>query len=227
VDISTRPDRTPAQEAVGHPRRDAADGVVLAAVAVDPSNARPLALVESWINDAREAGVSEPGAVTFVTVGDGGRPSARTVSLKRIEDDALVLTSALWTRKAREIEANPQVALLFYWAAIGRQVEVSGRAAVAERELAVELFAERDLANQLQTLVSRQGEPIDDLEAARAQHAHLAATLEAPPVCPPDWGAIRVVPDAVELWREAPDRLHDRHRYERTGEDWRVTRLSP
>jgi pyridoxamine 5'-phosphate oxidase len=187
----------------------------------------PLALLDRWLAEAREAAAPQPASVAFVTVGEGGRPSARTVSLKRLEDQALVFSSALWTRKAREIEGNPHVALLFHWPAMGRQVHVAGRAAVAERELAHELFSERDLAHQVQTLVSRQGEPIDDIERLHARHAHLMEALEAPPGCPPDWGAIRVFPDAVEFFREAPDRIHDRLLYERSGEDWRVLRLSP
>jgi pyridoxamine 5'-phosphate oxidase len=187
----------------------------------------PLRLLVRWLAHARAEGVPEPRAVALVTVGDGGRPSARTVVLKRVEDDALLFSSALWTRKAKEIEANPNVALLFHWPIVGRQVHITGRAVVAERELAVELFAERDLSHQVQTLVSRQGTPIDDLAPLRATHAHLLETMEAPPKCPPDWGAIRVVPDAIELWCEADDRMHDRLLYERAGEGWRVTRLSP
>jgi len=162
-----------------------------------------------------------------VTVGEGGRPSARTVLLKRLEAQALVLTSALWTRKAHEIEGNPHVALVFYWPTIGRQVHITGRAIVAERALAVELFSERGLSHRLQTLVSRQGETIEDIDPLRARHAHLLEVLEAPPECPPDWGAIRVIPDAIEFWSEAPDRLHDRLLYERAGERWRRSRPSP
>jgi pyridoxamine 5'-phosphate oxidase len=171
--------------------------------------------------------VPEPEAVAFVTVGADGRPSARTVQLKRLEADALVFTSALWTRKAREIETNPKVSLLFYWASAGRQVHVAGQTLVAERELAVELFGERERSHQLQTLVSRQGEPIDDIGPLRAAHAHLMDAMEAPAECPSDWGAIRVVPDAIEFWSQASDRMHDRLLYERTGETWRLTRLSP
>lgn len=193
----------------------------------DPSTPQPLELIDAWMREARAAGVTDPRAVALATVSADGRPTARTVSLKRLEDDALIFTSALWTRKARDLDANPHVALLFHWPAIGRQVQVSGRAALAERSLAEELFAERDLAHRVQTLVSRQGEPIADLDEARARHAHLMQTLEAPPECPPDWGAIRVTPEAIELWREAPDRLHDRHLYERADGGWRVTRLSP
>jgi pyridoxamine-phosphate oxidase len=187
----------------------------------------PLRLFEQWLTEARTAGVPEPGAVAFVTVGEDGRPSARTVLLKRVEDDALLFTSALWTRKAHEIEANPHVALLFYWPLVGRQVQIAGHAAVAERELAVELFAERERAHQVQTLVSRQGEPIEDLAALRARHAHLMDVMESPPDCPADWGAIRVVPEAVEFWAQAPDRMHDRVLYERAGDRWSTSRLAP
>lgn len=191
------------------------------------NGAEPLALLDRWLGDARTAGVREPASVAFVTVGEGARPSARTVSLKRLEDHALVFSSALWTRKAREIEANPQVALLFHWPTIGRQVHITGVAAVAERELAVELFSERDLSHRVQTLVSRQGETIEDIEPLRARHAHLMDVLESAPECPPDWGAIRVIPDAIEFWMQAPDRIHDRLLYERSGAAWSVSRLSP
>jgi pyridoxamine 5'-phosphate oxidase len=193
----------------------------------EPDREEPLLLLARWLTDAQAAAVPEPGAVAFITVGEGGAPSARTVSLKRLESRALLFTSALWTRKAREIEGNPQVALLFHWPTVGRQVHITGRAALAERELSVELFSERDLSHRVQTLVSRQGEPIEDIEPLRARHAHLMDVLEAPPECPPDWGAIRVIPDTVEFWSEAPDRLHDRLLYERSGERWHSSRLSP
>ncbi len=187
----------------------------------------PLALLDRWLAEAGAAGVPEPGSVAFVTVGQDGRPSARTVLLKRLEDDALVFTSALWTRKARDLETNPHVSLLFHWPSVGRQVHVAGRAIVAERELAVELFAQRERSHQVQALVSRQGEPIEDIEPLRARHAHLMGVMESPPKCPQDWGAIRVVPEAVEFWTQAPDRMHDRLLYGRTVDGWRVTRLAP
>ncbi len=192
-----------------------------------PADLQPLALLERWLADAQDAGLPDAESVTFVTVGEGARPTARIVLLKRLEADALVFTSALWTRKARELERNPHVALLFYWPSLGRQVHVVGDAVLAERSLAVELFDERALAHRLQTVVSRQGEPIDDLAPLRARYEHLRATMEAPPACPPDWGAIRLNPQAIEFWSQAGDRLHDRLLYERAGERWTLTRLSP
>lgn len=189
----------------------------------------PLRLLGSWIEEARERGLSHPAAVTFVTADGDGRPSARTVTLKRLETDALVFTSALWTRKAREIEVNPHVALLFFWPELGRQAHVAGTAARAERGLAAELFAERGGLNQLQTIVSRQGEPIEaaELETMRDRLGHLAEVQETPPPCPDDWGALRVIPAAIELWSEAPDRLHERRLFERADAGWSETLLSP
>ena len=187
----------------------------------------PIRELGRWIEEARAAGAPHPAAVAFVTVGAEGRPSARTVTLKRLEDDALVFTSALWTRKAREIEANPRVALLFHWPSLGRQAHLTGEAAPAERALSEELFADRDPAHQLQTIVSRQGEPIADLAPLRDRLAHLARAQETAPRCPEDWGALRVRPDTVELWSEAEDRLHERRLFERDGEGWTATLLAP
>lgn len=187
----------------------------------------PIRELERWIEDARVEGIPQPASVAFVTVGAGGRPSARTVTLKRIEDDALLFTSALWTRKAKEIEANPQVALLFHWPALGRQVHITGEATLAERALAEELFAERDPLHQLQTVVSRQGEPIEDLDELRDRLAHLAGVQETAPACPDDWGALRISPRTVEFWSEADDRLHERKLFVHKEAGWEITLLAP
>lgn len=187
----------------------------------------PIRELEGWIGQARERGVAHPAAVAFVTASPAGRPSARTVTLKRVEDDALLFTSALWTRKAQEIKANPQVALLFHWPDLGRQVHVTGEAAYAERALAEELFAERDPAHQLQTVVSRQGEPIEGLDQLRDRLDHLSRVQETTPACPEDWGALRVHPETIELWEEAPDRLHERRLFKREGGGWTMTLLAP
>jgi pyridoxamine 5'-phosphate oxidase len=187
----------------------------------------PIAELGAWIEEARAAGLAQPASVAFVTVGADGQPTARTVTLKRLEDDALLFTTALWTRKAREVEANPRVALLFHWPSLGCQAHVAGEAELAERSLAETLFAERDLFHQLQTVVSRQGEPIENLGPLRDRLAHLAEVQETAPACPPDWGALRVRPEAIELWREAGDRIHERRLFTRAGESWEETLLSP
>lgn len=189
----------------------------------------PIAELGAWIEEAREEGIPQPASVAFITASADGRPAARTVTLKRLEPDALVFTSALWTRKAQEIASNPHVALLFHWPQLGRQAHLTGTAAQTERTVAEDLFAARDELHQLQTIVSRQGEPIEEgeLDELRDRLAHLATVQETPPRCPEDWGAFRVTPEVIELWSEAPDRLHDRRLFKRTGAGWDLQLLAP
>jgi pyridoxamine 5'-phosphate oxidase len=184
--------------------------------------------LERWLEEAADAGAPAPAAMTLATVGGDGRPSARVVSLKRLEPEGLVFTTALWTRKAAELRANPRVALVFHWPAFGRQARIEGRAEITERNLAEELFAERPRSHQLQALVSRQGEAIEDLDTLRTRLDDLKAEMAEDPIpCPADWGAVRIRPDVVELWSEGDDRLHERQLFERDGDGWAATLLSP
>jgi pyridoxamine 5'-phosphate oxidase len=188
----------------------------------------PLQILSRWLQEARDAPVPAPAAMTLATVGANSRPAARILSLKRLEAGSLVFTTGLWTRKAEELRATPLAAAVFHWPALGRQVRVEGRAEVAERELAEELFAARPRHHQLQTLASRQGEEIEDLGPTQARLEELAAELADRPVpCPNDWGAIRLTPEAVEFWTEGADRLHDRLSYRRAGDEWHHSRLAP
>jgi pyridoxamine 5'-phosphate oxidase len=190
--------------------------------------AQPLETLGRWLRDAREKGLPEHDAVALTTVDAAGRPSARTVSLRRVEEDALVFTTALWTRKAQELRANAHVALLAHWPSLGRQVHVAGRAEPAERALAEELFARRDRPHQLQALVSRQGEPIEDLVPMRERLADLRTEVGEDAIpCPEDWGAFRIRPDAIEYWTAAADALHDRVLLSRDGGRWQLVRLAP
>ncbi len=192
------------------------------------ADADPIQALARWLDDARKAGALAPGAMTLATVGSDGRPSTRVVTLKRLEADALVFTTGLWTRKARELIANPRVAVVFHWPVLGRQVRVEGLAEIAERELAEQLFADRPRDHQLQALVSRQGERIEDLAPLRARlEAIVAETAGQPIPCPEDWGAVRIRPSAIEFWEEGPDRLHDRLGYEVIKGGWRCRRLAP
>jgi pyridoxamine 5'-phosphate oxidase len=201
------------------------------------SEARPLSTLATWLAEARSAGLAEHDAVTLATTGADGRPMARIVSARRIEPDAVVFTTALWTRKARDLAANPNVALLFHWPSHGRQVHLGGRAEMAERALAEEIFARRDRPHQLQSLVSRQGEPIADLAPLRARLGTVRDAVGDDPIpCPEDWAAFRVQPEFVEYWSASADALHDRVVYdalhdrvvfEREGGGWRVIRLAP
>jgi pyridoxamine 5'-phosphate oxidase len=188
----------------------------------------PLQILTRWLEEAREAGLPAPGAMTLVTVGGDGRPSARVVSLKRLENGVLVFTTGLWTRKAKELRGNPRVAAVFHWPVLGRQARIEGSAAVTDRDLAEELFAARPRSHQLQTLVSRQGERIESIDQLRAQLEVLRSKTEGKPIaCPEDWGAVRIAPDVIEFWTEGADRLHDRARYQAGSDGWSCSRLAP
>ena len=152
----------------------------------------PLELLGRWLEDARGGRRSRSAGDDPGDRAADGRPSARLVSLKRLSGDALVFTTALWTRKVEELRDNPRVAATFYWPALGRQARVEGRAEIAERELAEELFAERPRSHQLQAHVSRQGEEIEGLDQlrgpARGAAGRAGGATRSP--CPEDWGAV-------------------------------------
>lgn len=197
-------------------------------VAASTATSDPLELLGRWLEDAGAAGVPAPRAMSLATATAEGRPSARLVTLKRLTNDALVFTTALWTRKVAELRDNPRVATTFYWPSLGRQVRVEGRAEIATRELAEELFAGRPRSHQLQAHVSRQGEEIESIEVLREQLAALDTELGDRPVpCPEDWGAVRILPEQIEFWEEATDRLHHRTLYEASASTWRRSLLAP
>jgi pyridoxamine 5'-phosphate oxidase len=188
----------------------------------------PIEILGRWIEDARRAGVRAPAAMSLATATIEGQPSLRMVSLKRLSGEGLVFTSGLLTRKVKELIANPRVAATFYWQELGRQARIEGLAGPVAPDLAVELFAERPRSHQLQAHVSKQGEEIDDLDALRDRLETIDAELgEAPVPCPDNWGAIRIVPNRVELWEEAPDRLHERLLFEAGDGGWRRSLLAP
>lgn len=188
----------------------------------------PLQLLAHWLDEARKAGAPAPMAMTLATADDDGRPAARVVSLKRLDEDGLVFTTGLWTRKAEELRANPRAAATFHWPTLGRQARIEGAARIAERELTEELFAARPRSHQLQTLVSRQGEEIDGLGPLRDRLDELSAELADRPIpCPDAWSAVRITPDAIELWAEGADRLHERRSFLRGADGWQRSHLAP
>jgi pyridoxamine 5'-phosphate oxidase len=192
-------------------------------------DASPLELLERWLEEAREAGEPSPEEMTLATVSADGAPSLRTVSLKEIDERGLVFTTTLYSLKAVELTANPRVALLLRWKGPRRQARVLGGAEVLGRAVSERLFARRERSHQLQTMVSRQGAPIEDLEATRAAlRAAEERFRDDEPRCPEDWGAVRVEPTLVEFWEERADRLHERieHRRDRGG-PWNQRRLGP
>lgn len=194
---------------------------------VDPN---PFRQFERWYEQAVEADVTDPNAMTLATATKHGRPSVRVVLVKGVDEErGFVFYTDYTSRKGRELAENPQAALGFYWAELSRQVRIDGRAEKLPREESEAYFRSRPREAQLAAWASRQSHPVGSRTALEARVAELDeeyADVDVP--LPPRWGGFVVVPDNFEFWQGRPGRLHDRITYERTADgDWTIERLSP
>lgn len=170
----------------------------------------------------------EPTAMTLSTVGADGQPSARLVLLKAVDDRGFVFYTNLRSRKGRELDANPRVALTFHWQPLEVQVRIEGVAEQVDDAEADEYFATRARGSQIGAWASDQSEPLaqdSDLDARFAAMEKRFAGRDVPR--PPHWSGYRVIPARVEFWRSRPSRLHERRLFVRKGNEWRETLLYP
>jgi pyridoxamine 5'-phosphate oxidase len=188
----------------------------------------PLEQCRRWFAEAA-AVLDVPEAVALATAAPDGAPSVRMVLLKGLDDRGLVFYSHYTSRKGRELEANPQAALLFHWQPLGRQVRVEGRVERLPAGESDAYFATRPRDAQLGALASRQSDSLGSREELYDRIAELEADLGGGPVPrPPTWGGHLLVPAAWEFWQHRSSRLHDRFRYERVPSGgWRIDRLFP
>jgi pyridoxamine 5'-phosphate oxidase len=188
----------------------------------------PLDQFRRWYDEA-VAALGMPEAAALATATRDGAPSVRMVLVKRFDERGLVFHSHYTSRKGRELEANPQAALLFHWAPLGRQVRVEGRVERVPEEDSDAYFATRPRDAQLGALASRQSDPLESRAELYERLAELEGELAGGPVPrPPTWGGFLVVPSAWEFWQHRESRLHDRFRYElEPSGAWRLERLFP
>jgi pyridoxamine 5'-phosphate oxidase len=149
------------------------------------------------------------------------------VLLKGFDDRGFVFHTNYGSRKGREEEANPRGALLFYWRELGRQVRVEGRVERTSREDSEAYYRTRPVGARLSAWASPQSRPVADRAELEARVEEARAKFGDDPPLPDEWGGLRVVPEAYEFWVHDDDRLHDRFRYEREGDGWRIQRLGP
>ena len=188
----------------------------------------PIALFGRWFAEATDADLVEPNAMTLATADSQGRPSARMVLLKHFGPSGFDFYSNFASRKAGELDTNPNAALLFWWDKLHRQVRVEGPVGQVAAGEADAYFASRPLGSRLGAWASRQSDVVADRRQLEDQEAAAAARLGDDPPRPPFWGGYRVLPMAMEFWQGRRNRLHDRLRYVRTDDaGWQRTRLSP
>jgi pyridoxamine 5'-phosphate oxidase len=190
--------------------------------------ADPLEQFARWFDEARNAPILEPNAMTLATVDAAGQPSARTVLLKAVDRRGVTFYTNLESRKARELAANARAALLFWWPPQGRQVRFEGEIERVDDAEADAYFATRPRGSQIGAWASAQSTVVADRAALDAAEREMAARFADGPVPrPPFWGGYRLVPTRVEFWQGRINRLHDRLRYTRRGDHWDLERLAP
>lgn len=188
----------------------------------------PVRVFLDWYEEAEEAGILFHDAAALATATPDGVPSARMVLYKGMHDGAFVFYTNYESRKAREIDANPRAALLFYWPLLLRQVRVEGRVERAPAAVSDEYFATRPRESQVGAWASPQSEPIEGREALERRVAETAERFHGSRVRRPEfWGGYVVIPESIEFWISRDFRLHDRFLYTRAAEGWRVERLAP
>jgi pyridoxamine 5'-phosphate oxidase len=198
-------------------------GLAEADVALDP-----VIQFRTWFRDALAADLHEPNAMILATATADGKPSARTVLVKGYDERGFVFYTNFEGRKARELETNPQCALLFYWGELERQVRIEGRASRVSGEESDAYFMSRPRGSRLGAWASEQSRPVQGRSVLEERVRALEAEYEGREIPrPPFWGGYRVEPHTIEFWQGRENRLHDRLVYLRNEGGWKIVRLQP
>ena len=189
----------------------------------------PFKQFANWYADAEAAGLKLPNAMTLATANKDGVPSARVVLLKGFDAQGFVFYTNYESQKGRELDQNPNAALVFYWTELDRQVRITGGVTRTTREESELYFRTRPVDSQLGAWASNQSQVISSREVLEEKMRELMAQYEGGSVpLPPYWGGYRLAPAIIEFWQNRPGRLHDRLRYRlQPNGEWLIERLSP
>ena len=191
-------------------------------------NSNPFVQFDQWYQEAQELPIKEPTFVTLATADAQGAPSARTVLLKHYDEDGFVFYGNLKSRKMQQLQENPQVALLFYWMDLDRQIRIEGRVTQIDDDQADAYFQSRARGSQLGAWASKQSHVIETPNAIEERLEKYQQRFEGQEVPRPDfWSGMRVTPHRFEFWRAGENRLHDRTRYLLKNNEWHTDNLYP
>ena len=188
----------------------------------------PIALFQSWLEEAKSSEPNDPTAMSLASIGPDGMPSLRMVLLKGADDEGFVFYTNYESRKGEQLIARPKAALLFHWKSLRRQIRVEGDVEKVTEEEADAYFASRPRQSQIGAWASDQSRPLERRFQLEKRVARFAAKFAVGAVPrPPHWSGFRVKPVRIEFWQEGTFRLHDRIAYHLQLEGWRTERLYP
>jgi pyridoxamine 5'-phosphate oxidase len=188
----------------------------------------PMKQFHSWFAAAIKAGIHDANAMTLATC-VGEKPSARVVLLKNFDERGFVFFTNYLSDKGKQLDQNPNAALVMYWMEVERQIRIEGMVEKTSREDSEEYFHTRPAGAQLGAWASHQSEVIDARRVLNARLEEMEQRFAQGPIpLPPHWGGYRLKPERIEFWQGRPDRLHDRFRYTRRSDgSWSIDRLAP
>ncbi|MEC9477371.1 MAG: pyridoxamine 5'-phosphate oxidase [Planctomycetota bacterium] len=192
----------------------------------DSADPDPVQQFRIWYQREAQAGEHDGNRMALSTADTSGRPSVRMVLLKQYSDSGFIFFTDYGSRKARELEKNPQGALLFHWPRMQRQVRIEGAVEKVSREVSRQYFSQRPRNSQAGAVVSRQSSAMTDRSSFEDQVSQLMDGQQAIP-CPESWGGFRLIPDRFEFWQGQPGRIHDRILYLSESGSWQRSELQP
>lgn len=187
----------------------------------------PFELFRKWFDQAVEAKIIEPNAMTIATATKEGIPSARVVLLKGFDETGFVFYTNYHSRKGKELNDNPFAAILFWWREFERQIRIEGKIEKISRKESEEYFNQRPLKSRYGTLASEQSEIIENREVLEKRFTDLEKQYGANPPTPENWGGYKLIPAKFEFWQGRTSRLHDRICYHKENNNWKIFRLQP
>jgi pyridoxamine 5'-phosphate oxidase len=194
----------------------------------DSVDKNPISQFDIWFSQALKSEILEPNAMILATVNSEGQPSQRTVLLKAFDKKGFVFYTNYTSRKAKEIETNPNVSLLFPWYGLERQVIIQGTTEKVSQTESLKYFLSRPVGSQLGAWVSHQSSVITSRSILEMKLREMKDKFKDGKIPLPDfWGGYRVIPHSFEFWQGRPNRLHDRIHYDLDGRDWMISRLAP
>ena len=209
---------------------DLRQNYTLAGLSETDLNDDPIEQFNSWFQQALDADLLEPNAMTLATATSDGKPTARVVLLKGVSAKGFVFYTNYESQKGQQLIANPYAALVFLWNKLERQIRIEGKVEKLTAEESAEYFHSRPKASQLGAWASDQSKVIPNREVLEKKLVELQKEYsdDATVPLPEHWGGFRVVPNRIEFWQGRPSRLHDRLVYDlQTNGSWQIKRLSP